>query len=78
MTMETSGAARTKIGASMADRADPARAGVDPAKVRRLWFERFRQQHADGVFRVASSSWRGTACIAVEEAIGVARGFRTR
>jgi CubicO group peptidase (beta-lactamase class C family) len=48
---------------------------MDPERVARV-VERFRRQHADGVFPGGQLVVRRRGVLAVDEAVGVARGFR--
>ena len=59
----------------MTERADPARAGMDPERVARV-IERFRTQQAEGVFPGGQLAVRRRGLLAIDEAVGVARGFR--
>jgi CubicO group peptidase (beta-lactamase class C family) len=59
----------------MADRADPARASLDSAQVARL-VKLFRRQQASGVFPGGQLVVMRHGALAVNEAVGVARGFR--
>lgn len=59
----------------MADQADPRHAGVDPAKAAAL-VEHFRRQQANGVFPGGQLVVVRHGVVAVDEAVGVARGFR--
>jgi CubicO group peptidase (beta-lactamase class C family) len=59
----------------MTGQANPAHAGLDPARTAAL-VERFRQQQADGVFPGGQLVVVRHGVLAVDEAIGVARGLR--
>jgi CubicO group peptidase (beta-lactamase class C family) len=54
---------------------DPARAGMAPARVSRV-VARFRRQQAAGVFPGGQLVVRRRGVLAVDEAVGVARGWR--
>jgi CubicO group peptidase (beta-lactamase class C family) len=60
----------------MADQADPGRAGLDPAQAAAL-VERFRRQQADGVFPGGQLVVLRHGALAIDEAVGLARGFRS-
>jgi CubicO group peptidase (beta-lactamase class C family) len=57
------------------ERADAERAGMDPTLVDRV-IARFRRQHAAGVFPGGQLVVRRRGVLAVDEAVGVARGYR--
>lgn len=57
------------------EQADPARAGMDPARVARV-VARFRAQQAAGVFPGGQLAVRRHGKLVVDEAVGIARGFR--
>lgn len=59
----------------MAAPADPARAGLDPARATAI-IERFRQQQAKGVFPGGQLVVLRRGVLAIDEAVGVARGVR--
>lgn len=59
----------------MIERADPARAGMDSERVARV-IEKFRNQQAEGVFPGGQLAVRRRGLLAIDEAVGVARGFR--
>jgi len=59
----------------MIERADPAGAGMDPERVARV-IQRFRSQQAAGVFPGGQLAVRRRGLLAVDEAVGVARGLR--
>ncbi|HEX2872625.1 MAG TPA: serine hydrolase domain-containing protein [Polyangiaceae bacterium] len=59
----------------MIERADPARAGMDPDRVARIIGE-FRKRQADGAFPGGQLAVRRRGVLAIDEAVGVARGFR--
>lgn len=59
----------------MNERADPERAGLDPAKAAAV-IERFRRQRADGVFPGGQLVVRRHGVLAIDEAVGLARGLR--
>jgi CubicO group peptidase (beta-lactamase class C family) len=61
--------------AQMIERADPARAGMDPERVARV-VEKFRTQQAEGVFPGGQLAVRRRGILVIDEAVGVARGFR--
>jgi CubicO group peptidase (beta-lactamase class C family) len=54
---------------------DPARAGMDPARVARA-IEKFRSQQEAGVFPGGQLVVRRHGHLVVDEAVGIARGFR--
>jgi CubicO group peptidase (beta-lactamase class C family) len=56
--------------------ADPARAGMDPDRIARV-LARFRRQQADGVFPGGQIAVRRRGVLAVDEAVGIARGWRS-
>lgn len=60
---------------SESERPDPARAGLDPARLARVT-DRFRAQQRRGVFPGGQLVVRRRGVLALDEAVGVARGFR--
>ncbi|HXX66921.1 MAG TPA: serine hydrolase domain-containing protein [Polyangiaceae bacterium] len=56
--------------------ADPARAGMDADQIARV-LARFRRQQADGVFPGGQIAVRRRGVLAVDEAVGIARGWRS-
>lgn len=54
---------------------DPSRAGMDPARVARV-IEAFRRQQSEGVFPGGQLAVRRRGVLVVDEAVGIARGFR--
>jgi len=60
----------------MTTRADPERAGLNPERAATL-VKRFRRQHAEGVFPGGQLVVVRNGVLAVDEAVGVARGFRS-
>src|SRR5690349_9862145 len=56
-------------------RVDPARAGMDPVRVARA-IDEFRSQQAAGVFPGGQLVVRRHGHLVVDEAVGIARGFR--
>jgi CubicO group peptidase (beta-lactamase class C family) len=59
----------------MTERTDPTRAGMDPERVSRV-IEKFRKQQAAGAFPGGQLAVRRRGVLAIDEAVGVARGFR--
>jgi len=60
----------------MTEQADPERAGLDPARTAAL-VERFRRQQARGVFPGGQLVVLRRGVLAVDEAVGLARGVRS-
>src|SRR5262245_61739589 len=58
------------------ERADPARAGMDPERVARV-IQKFRSQQEAGVFPGGQLVVRRHGVLAVDEAVGTARGWRS-
>ncbi|HEV8547586.1 MAG TPA: serine hydrolase domain-containing protein [Polyangiaceae bacterium] len=59
----------------MSEQPDPERAGMDPHRVSKV-IELFRKQAAQGVFPGGQLVVRRRGAVVVDEAVGVARGFR--
>jgi CubicO group peptidase (beta-lactamase class C family) len=59
----------------MAERADPRHAGMDPTKAAAL-VERFRRQQSKGVFPGGQLVVVRRGVLAIDEAVGIARGLR--
>lgn len=59
----------------MTERVEPARAGMDPGRVSQI-IEKFRRQQTDGAFPGGQLAVRRRGLLVIDEAVGVARGFR--